>query len=223
MFYVSIIADVALVLVVVIGMIVGIKQGFVKTVAAPVKLVASVAFAFTVCDSISRKFIEPFIRNPITSQLSDFLHEKCADITAENVNTELPTLLKMSAGMFGVDLEELAANSVNSVLDTIILELTDPIVHIVGVIVSFVITYIVAKIVLSLAIMLIDWILSSGPLGVINKLLGFVFGTAFSAIIAWALVVVAEFIMGFVGYNFEAGYIYNFLHGLNPLDLLLSF
>lgn len=221
--FVSIILDAVLVLIVIIGMISGVKRGFVRTVAAPVKFVAALVLAFTLCEAVSANFIEGFISEPITNQLRDFMYEKCQHLTADNVSTELPTLLKMSAGMFGLDVEEIAQTSVNNVLDAIITALTDPIIRIVGLIVSFILTYIAAKIVLSLAIVLINAILSAGPLGIINKLLGFVFGTAFSIIIAWALVAVADFAMGFVGYNLEAGFIYNFFHNLNPLDLLLSF
>ena len=104
--YVSLAVDAALVIVILIGMISGIKRGFVKTVAAPVKLVAAVAFAFKVCENISAKFIEPFISAPLSTQLRDFMYEKCSDLTVENVSTELPTLLKMSAGVFGIDVEE---------------------------------------------------------------------------------------------------------------------
>ena len=221
--YSQLIVDAVIVILIIVGMVCGIKRGFVKTVATPVKFVASIAFAFDVCDKISVNFIEPFIKSPLANQLRDFMYEKCNDLTAENVSTELPTLLKMSAGIFGVDVEEVAQSSVNGVLDSIINSLTDPIVHIVGVVVSFILAYIVAKIVLALIVVLINAILSVGPLGIINKALGFVFGSAFSVIIAWGLVVGAEFVMGFIGYGFDGGVIYEFFRGFNPLDLLLSF
>lgn len=219
----SIIVDVLLVAIVLFGMVSGAYKGFVKTVAKPVKFVASLLFAYYVCDSISVKFIEPFINTPIANQLKDFMYEKCANLTAENVSTELPTLLKMAAGMFGINVEEVAQGSVNGVLDAIIESLTGPIVHVIGIIVSFILAYIAAKIILSIAVFLIDIVLKGGALGVVNKILGFVFGSAFSVIVAWALVSVAEFAMGFVGYNFESGFIYNFFSNFNPLDLLLSF
>ena len=219
----SIVVDILLVAIILFGMASGAHKGFVKTVARPVKFVAALLFAYYVCDSISVKFIEPFIQAPIASQLKDFMYEKCAHLTPANVSEELPTLLKMAAGMFGINVEEVAQSSVTGILDSIIESLTGPIVHIVGIIVSFVVAYFAAKIVLSIAVFLIDLVLKAGPLGVVNKILGFVFGSAFSVIIAWALVSVAEFAMGFVGYDFEAGYIFNFFSDFNPLDLLLSF
>ena len=48
-------------------------------------------------------------------------------------------------------------------------------------------------------------------------------GSSFAFIIAWALVVVIEFMLGFAGYNLETGAVYRFMNGLNPIDLLLSF
>lgn len=220
---IPVVLDALLVLIILIGMISGVRRGFVKTVAKPVKLVASLGFAFYVCSAISEKIVEPFIKTPIANQLRDFMYDKCANITAENVSTELPTVLKMSAGMFNINVEEVAQNSVTSVLESIIEALTDPIIHIVGIVVSFILAYIVAKIVLYFVVLIIDAILSVGPLGVINKALGLLFGSAFAFIIAWALVAVAEFAMGFVAYEFKGGFIYEFFNGFNPLDLLLSF
>ena len=219
----SIVVDVVLVAIILFGMISGAHRGFVKTVARPVKFVASLLFAYYVCDSVSVKFIEPIIKNPIASQLKDFMYEKCSHLTPDNVSEELPTLLKMAAGMFGINVEEVAQSSVSGILDSIIESLTGPIVHVVGIIVSFIIAYFAAKIVLSIAVFLIDIVLKAGPLGVVNKMLGFVFGSAFSVIIAWAIVSVAEFAMGFVGYEFESGFVFNFFSNFNPLDLLLSF
>ncbi len=219
----SIIVDVVLVAVIIVGVVSGLKRGFVNTVAKPVKFFASFAFAWWTCDSVSLKWIEPLISTPISNQLKDFMYEKCADLTVDNVSSELPTLLKMAAGMFGINVEEVAQDSVTGVLDAIVNSLTNPIIHIVGIIVSFILCYIAARLVLSLGIMLIDMCLKSGPLGVINKMLGLVFGFAFSVIVAWFLVVIAEFVMGFIGYDFDAGYVYNFFSDFNPLDLLLSF
>ena len=219
----SIIVDLVLVAIVIFGIISGFKRGFVNTIAKPVKIVASIAFAWWTCDSISLKWIEPLISTPISNQLKDFMYDKCAELTADNVASELPTLLKMAAGMFGINVEDVAQNSVSGVLDAIVDSLTNPIIHIVGIVVSFILCYIAAKILLSLCFMLVDTCLKSGPLGWINKILGFIFGAAFAVIVAWLLVVVAEFAMGFIGYNFESGYVYDFFSNFNPLDLLLSF
>ena len=172
---------------------------------------------------MSDNYIKGFIQAPIANHLKTFLQERCAGLTAENVSSELPTLLKLSAVVSGKDINEIVGNSTTGVLDSIVSELTDPIVHVIGIIVSFIIVYIVARIIFTLLVLLIDVIVSKGPLGIINKALGFVFGLAFSVIIAWVLVAVSEFAMGFVGYKFDAGAVYEFLNGFNPLDLLLSF
>ena len=219
----SVIVDIALVLVVLVVMISGARRGFLRTVASPVKFVASVAVAFSYCRELYEKFIDNIIRVPISNQLRDFLYEKCADITPDNVTEELPTLLKMSVGIFDIDLEELASASVSSVLDEIVNSFTDPIVEIVGIIVAFILLYVAAMLLSSLVVAILDFTVSSGFLGVINRALGLIFGSAFGLIIAWGVVAVAEFAMGFVGYNFEAGAVYGFFHDLNPLDLLLSF
>ena len=219
----SIIVDVVLAAIMAIIVITSVKRGFVKTVARPVKFVAAFALAWSLCNYISVEFIEGLIQTPIANQLKDFLYEKCANLTPENVSTELPTLLKMVAGMVGINLEEIAQGSTSGVVDGIVERLTGDIVHVIGIIVSFIAVYFAAKLVLSLVIMLIDMCLRSGPLGIINKILGLIFGAAFAVILAWLVVVVAEFVMSFIGYDFDSGFVYDFFSNFNPLDLLLSF
>ncbi len=219
----SIIVDIVLVAVMAIIVISGVKRGFVKTVARPVKFFASFALAWSLCNYISVEFVEGLIKTPIANQLKDFLQENCANLTPENISSELPTLLKMAAGMLGINLEEMAQGSALSIVDVIVGKLTDQIVHVIGIIVSFIAVYFAAKIVLTLVIMLIDMTFRSGLLGVINRMLGFIFGAAFAVIVAWFAVVVAEFVMGFIGYDFDSGFIYEFFSNFNPIDLLLSF
>lgn len=217
------VVDAILVLIVLVGIALGIKRGFVKTVAKPVKFVAALYVAFAACGAVAEKLIMPFIKTPVTARLTEFMQEKCAHLTADNVTEELPSLLKLSAGLFGINVEEVAQNSANDVINALINELTTPILNVIAIIISFVLLYFVSRLVLTLVIAILDAILNVGVIGILNKLLGFVFGTAFAAIMAWALVVVANFIMGFVGYDFEGGFIYNLLNNLNPIDLLLSF
>lgn len=220
---IKILLDLVIVGILVAGVVLGIRKGFVKTVARPVRFFASVALAFSFCDDFARRVIEPIVKKPISARISDYMYEKCSGITADNVSEELPTLLKMAAGLFNIDVAGIAKTSPKSVIDVIIESLTTPIIHIIAVIASFFIVYFLSKLLITLLMTLINSFLNSGLLGIVNKSLGLIFGSSFAFIIAWSLVVVVEFMLGFIGYDLQTGIVYNFMNGLNPVDLLLSF
>ncbi len=226
----DIVIDVLLVAIVVIGAIVGIKKGFIKMAAKPVKFVASIALAFAICTSVADGFITPLIEAPITNYVSNFLYENCANLTAENAAEELPTLLKIAAAVFNIDVGEVTAGAGNAVLDAIVENLTAPVINVVSVIISFILVYLVATLVFSIVLAIINAIFSSGIFGVLNKILGFVFTGAVAFIASWALAVVLEFVFhlpmleGVELINeFNGGFIYSFFNTYNPIELLLSF
>ena len=73
-------------------------------------------------------------------------------------------------------------------------------------------------------------IFDTGFIGIFNKILGFVFSTAFSVIIAWGLTVLFTYVINLPAVataewaqNFEGGFVYKLFNNLNPVDLLLSF
>ena len=151
------------------------------------------------------------------------MNEELSHLTADNIDQELPTILKMSAGLFGINVKELAQTSPSDVVRVIVEELTKPVIHVIAVIVSFVILYFVFRLALAMIIKLLDYILKSGPLGLFNKILGFVFSGACFFIVDWIVVVVVQFVMNFAGIRYDGGFVYNIFNTLNPFELLLSF
>ena len=226
----NIVVDVILIAIVLIGAIVGIKKGFIKMAAKPVKFVAAIALAFAICSGVAESFITPLIEEPITTYVSEFLYDNCSNITAENAAEELPTLLKISAAIFNVDVSDVTNGVGGDVLGVIAEHLTTPVINIVSLIISFVIIYIIASIVFSIVLALINAIFSKGVFGVLNKFLGFVFTGAVAFIASWGLAVLFEFVIHLpmlesveLFNGFEGGFIYNFFNTYNPIELLLSF
>ncbi len=224
------IVDIAFLLLMAIGIIVGIKMGFVKTVAKPVKFVLAVVLAFAFAANLSTSVVEPLISAPITNQLTSFLSEKFTDISAETVDT-LPTLVKFAAGLCGVDIAEVATNAgEGSIIGAIVSEITTPFTTIICTALSFILLFFVSKLVLSLVFAIINKVIDNGIVGVANRIIGAVFMGALAFIVCWGVASIFELVIHlpvFAGQawanEFTGGFVYKFLKSINPIDLLLSF
>ena len=213
------------------GIILGIKNGFISTVARPVKFVAALALALSLANGFGSVFIEPIVGPAITHKISGILIEKYADITAETASAELPTLIKFAASLCGVDISTVAsAAEGSSIIESIVDTVTHPVVEVVSTIAGFIIVYFIAKILLGILLHFINEIFDSGLAGTTNKVLGAVFTFLLAFCVAWAFTAVSEFFLNipliarakWVS-NFEGGLLYRFFRLFTPLDLLLSF
>lgn len=213
------------------GVYMGIQKGFISTVAAPVKFVASIALALSLASVFGSIFVEPIVGPAITNKVSGILVEKYADITAETASTELPTLIKFAAAMCGVDISSVASAADGTyIIESIVYTVTQPVVEIVSTIAGFIIVYFVAKILLDILLAFINEMFKNGIAAKTNKALGAVFTFLLAFCIAWAFTAVSEFFLNipliakanWVS-NFEGGLLYRFFRLFTPLDLLLSF
>lgn len=224
---IEIVLDALLILMLLIGIFMGYRRGFVKSIAKPVRFFASLATAFWLANPISNKFIEPIIKAPVTNQIKGYLLENCPNITPESASDELPTLLKFAASLLEVDISTLSSeNTISAIVDS----LASPIVHLVSVIFTFIIIYFLSKLVYSIFISLLSGFFGSGVLSLPNKLLGCVFSLFFAAVSAWLFTVAFDFIIHSSLFaesawvkNFEGGVIYKFFGKNNPVDILLGF
>ena len=226
---INFIVDAVIVLIVIIGIIIGVKRGFVETVAKPVRIVAGLGVAFSLCQPVGEKYIKPLIKNPLVEKLTSFVEEKCGELTTDTTASDLPFVLRMLARIFNVDVETVAEEATNSIVAAIVDALADPFVNIIGSILAFIALFIVTSIACWLIFKIIGLIFSIGPLGALNKVFGLVFGAIFALIIVWALSVGIDFVMdkgvfAEVEYvnSFTGGPLYNVVKELNPIDLILS-
>ncbi len=208
-----------------VGAALGIKSGFIRMAAKPVKLVLAIVIAFSLATAFAEGVVVPIIETPITNYIYDFLSENCPDINAENIMEELPTVLKMAAGMYGVDLEELAIQYAEfDIVREITNTLASPVIDIFSLIIAFVVLYFVSKLLISLALALLDLIFSGGIFGVLNRVLGGVSGTVLAIVAAWGVAVLVEFLFHINSNGMEnAGFLYTFFNTYSPIELLLSF
>lgn len=210
--------DVILVSFIVIGFIVGLKRGFIKSVQSPLCFVGSLSLSYLLANPISVKIVEPMIGASLSNQISRYLINHCADPGAE-----LPTLVKLAASIVNVDLE-------GKTIEQIIVDIASPTVHIVSVIIVFIILCFVIKLVLKLLFKILDSIFNSSVLVIPNKIVGCAFNTIIGGVAAWITVLGFHFFIHLDSMSeaswaseFVGGPIYNFFLNLSPLDLLLGF
>ena len=226
----KIVVDIILVGIVLLGAYVGYKCGFVKITAKLLKLVFALFVAFKFAESFASAVVTPLISPSVTEYVSSAITERVGTITAANAADKLPTVLKISAAVFGIDINEIAASETGSLADRFAEELTLPCVNLVSVIISFIVLYILAKILLALIVFLFNSLVSRGPVGAINRVFGVVLSTAFFFVLAWGVAVAFDFVKALPALskypalgNFEGGAVYRFFNTYNPLELLLSF
>lgn len=221
----SIFVEILLWVILLVGVALGIRSGFIRMAAKPVKLILSLVLAFSLCTSVAEGIVTPIIEQPITNYIYDFLAENCPELNIENVAEELPTVLKMAAGMYGINVEEIVAqNAGRDIIAEITAVLAAPVISILAIIVSFVLLYFVSKLLITLALSLIDLIFSNGIFGALNKTLGGISGAVISFAVAWALAVLIEFLYHINGNGLEnPGLLYTFFNTYSPIELLLSF
>ena len=224
MLFLEIVIDLILAAIIAAGIFLGYKKGFTKILARPVKLIASLAIAFSACAGFADAIIAPMIGAPIRGYVANFLYDNCAALTPENISEELPTLLKIAAAAFGIDVEAIASGAaVNALIDEIIANLTTPVINVISIALSFVAVYLLSRLGFAIAFFVIDIVFGGGVLGVI-------FSTAFAFIVAWALAVVLDLIFNLPAFadnefirGFDGGILYSFFNNYNPMELLLSF
>lgn len=228
---INLIFDIILVGILVAGGILGAKNGFIDTVARPVKFVLSIVLAFTLARSVGNFLVEPMIGPAISHKLRDILVEKYAGITATTASNELPTLIKVAASLCGVDINQVASAADGaSVIEAIARSVSNPVVDLISLILGFVITYFLAKLVLKFILILINNIVNNGIAGIVNKGLGCVFALFLAFVVGWCVTCISEFVFNIPAIasmssveNFTGGVVYRFFRTFTPLDLLLSF
>ena len=210
------------------GVYIGIKQGFILIMAKPVKLFASLLFAYATCAGFASIFVVPMIEAPITNYITDFLYKNCSALTPDNVAGELPTLLKIGAAVFDINVEQIARDAEGDVIHAMVTHLAGPSIFVIAVIISFGIVYLLARLLFMGGMYLVNYFFKDGILGKVNKTMGIVFASCLAFIAAWALAGLLEFIFNTPLFaegmkDFNGGLLYRFFNSFSPIELLLSF
>ena len=218
----TIIVDVVLASFIILGFIIGIKRGFIKSVTKPLKTIGAFLIAYFSAKPIAVKIIVPLIGGPLANQIEAYVNENCS-----NVNSEVPTLVRLAASIAGIQIDGMEeGGTIADVVHT----LTDPLVELIAVVITFVLLFFVSKLLLALFFKLLDSVFNSSVLAVPNKILGCILNTICGAVIAWVTTIVFDFIIHLPlletqawAAEFSGGFIYDFFLNFSPAELLLSF
>ena len=227
----NIIVDCLLVLVLVIGIIIGLKNGFIKTVAKPVKVFLSFLAAVTWSEPIGSGLIKPWISAPLTNKLASYITGICDGLTADMASEEMPTVIKLAASLYDIDLNEVAQGTGEALAQSIVSAVTDPFVGIVSTVLAFALIFIAASILLGIVLVIVNKIAEDGGLiEFVNRALGCVTMFLFAFLIAWVIVSASDIILNIPAIHemawvqeFTGGFVFKFLKNFSPIEIILSF
>ena len=212
------ILDGILALIMLIGVILGLKLGFIGFVAKPVKLIAAGALTVCVSTPILDSWTRPFFTVKVHGWIYNYLLEKCPELTGENASSALPAVLRFIANLFKVDVSSLGADATSEELISALTEaLATPLGNYLAIAVTYAALFFVFTLLLSILVSIIDSAVSSvGILAFFNKVLGFIIGVALAIVLSCIVAnVIGHFHDGMPG-----GFVYNFFKNFNPFEIL---
>ncbi len=209
------VADVVLSLVLIIGVLLGACRGFFAVLSKPVKIIGALCITFCIASPIISSFSAPYFSEVFADKIEGLLLSDFPDIAAAGTIDVLPFYLRIVATLSDIDPTGLSAAEV-------IPYLAQSFGNAIGTFVAFIVTYfglfIAISIILGVLISLLDKVISTGFIGVINRILGLALGGAVSVVLCC---IVAN-IISLVSPEFVGGFVYTFFKDFNPLQLIQS-
>ncbi len=228
--FLKILFEIVLLAILVGGSYYGIKIGFFRIAAKPVKFVLGLVFAFSLCNAVGTHIIAPMIQAPITNYIKEFMYNNCAALSPENVAEEMPTLLKMAGAAFDVELTAASGATTDELLGDIIVNLTSPAILLISITLAFILLFLLSKLLFFAGVMVVNSVFEVGILAKINRALGFVLAGLLALLGAWAFVGTVDFIFHLAIFDnveairtFAGGPLYRLFSGISPIEILLSF
>lgn len=208
----------------------GIKMGFIKIAAKPIKFIFALAVAFSLCKAVGTYIIAPIIQAPITNYIKEFMYANCATLSPENVVEEIPTILKLASAVFDVEIVAIKGDTTDELLEAIILNLTSPAVIVISIMIAFILLLLLSKLLFFAGVMAINSVFEIGVLAKINKVFGFVLAATLAVLAAWTFVGTVDFILHLSIFDgveairtFDGWPLYRLFGSISPIKLLLSF
>ena len=228
--FLKITLEIILLAVIIGGFYYGLERGFIRIAAKPIKIVLCFVLAFSLCKGVGAKIVAPLIQAPITNYIKEYMYENCAALSPDNVFESTPTILKIAASAFDVELADFDEGASGVFLEKIIVNLTSPAVLLISVIIAFVLIYLISKLLLSGAMLIVNSVFEIGVLAKINRIMGVILAGLMSFLIAWAAVSIIDFFFHMSIFDkvtfiksFDGGPLYRLFKSISPIGILLSF
>lgn len=212
-----------------IPIIVGIKNGFVKTAFRFGKLLICVSIAFGFCKKLGlflkEKFLYQFVRGKVSTLVYDCLGD-VTDATAESLSNSVPSGMQGLLSAFGVETEKVAEDAIangGDVIENMINSVSGALSGVAALIVAFIGLFLVSLLLVGLVGLILNQIVTHLPvLKQINTVLGGVFGLLMGLVSTWILAQGLVTVLGLLGVDYTGAKVLLFFHHGSPFRLLIK-
>lgn len=200
--------DLLLLVIVALFMLIGIKNGFVRTLLSLVSRIASVVLAYLASDKYAEMFYEKFLKERIVSSFDEHVATTSLSDVSQQVSAVLDSIPESVSGILnvlGIDLasfSNVASDSIeNSNVSSFLEEtIAGPASVFVCRIIIFVIVSLLASLAFSILIKLLCKIVDLPVLKTANKALGGILGLLNGIILSFIASYVCVIISGWINY-----------------------
>ncbi len=232
---VSILFDAFIVLVAVLGIVIGLKQGFVKMFILRFRKLASAVIAVFLAKPFGAILTKYFLAEKTVTFIMD--KAGITDMPAESVEAlkaSVPPFLEVVANLFHYDLNALAVTAYangQGMQEALIRELSYPIASFVSVVLVFIVLYFVFSLGIKLLGGMIENVFELPVLKQINAICGALVGLVLNASAIWVVcqlvgwLLTTDLVAGWTfmeGFSIEGTLIAKYIYHFNPLAFILS-
>lgn len=225
----SVVLDFILIGILIGSMFVGLRDGFIKAIAKPMKPIFSLGCALIFANSFAAIAVMPVIKEPIYNWISGILYDKFINLPPNATAEDLPALIQIASSLCGVDMSNFAGGG-EAVISAWVAELALPLVGLIAIVISFILLLIISGVVLSIVLAILNKILEAGVLKVVNRVIGCVVCVFFAIFTARSIISLFDYAIALPQLaetnavkNFTGGFMYNLFKQYTPFELLLNF
>lgn len=206
--------------VVVLFAIVGIVRGLFSTLSKPVKIIAAICLTFCIASPVITHWTGPYFTQLFTVRIEEYLLQNFSNLNTDNAVASLPFVLAIFARIAGIDFSGSdGALTSEEIISSLASSISAVIGNYAAVAVTYLALFLIISLLLGLVLSLLNKIFSKGVLGVINRLLGFVFGVSVGVVLSCLVAGIVSSVMP----EFVGGFLFEFFKNFNPIAFILSF
>lgn len=227
---VALVLNILMLVILLIPVIVGFRNGFVKTAFRFGKLAVCIGLAFSFCKKLGlflkERFLYSFLREKISKLVYDSIGT-AADATVDNLQNSVPEAVRVFLSAFGVDTGAMADSAVSAggdVIENMINSISGALSGAVAVVLGFLAIFLVSLVVVGIVGALLNRIVTNLPvLKQLNSLLGGVCGLLIGIIAAWIAAQGIVALLGVIGgFDYSQAKILVFFHEGSPFRFIIK-
>lgn len=226
----SILLDGIVVAVVVLFALLGLRKGFIKSLAGLIGAIAALIVALTVSRFAAEWIFNAWIRTPLLETITRSLTESGAT-TAEGIVEALPGYLQNLLGWAGgetASLNSAIASSSDTVARVLVTVLSPAIINLLMIVLTIVL-FVIFLLLIRLLLRLLNKVAQAPILRQVNGLLGFLFGIGKGILIVWLLCALVAVVVplwfgdsgAWLQNAAEGSYLFKALSNANPVSVWL--